>query len=395
MGCVTPYGEGCETLWENLVQEKCALQKTDLFSDTSLPITLAAQVPPINARRIVRQYRRTMSPMSVFACLAAEEALEMAHFSRENHPRIGVAMGSTMGSPWETEAFFTEYGKNHSFDSIRSTSFFKTMSHSVAANVAMYCLCEGRLLAPSAACASALLSIGLGYESILLGKENIMLCGGADEVHMFTAATFDHMGAASHAENAERASLPFDANRDGLLVGEGAGVLLLEERESALQRGVPILAEIVGFGSRTSYRNIAQPSCEDMRACMEEALFQAKIDAAAIDYVNAHATATIQGDIAEGEAIGELFGNKTAVSSLKGLLGHTLAASGAIELIAAIRMLKENLLLRNATLNCLDTRCGSINALQENLSLPIMYILKNAFAMGGIYTSLIIKKYTD
>ena len=219
-----------------------------------------------------------------------------------------------------------------------------------------------------------------------------MLVGGADEAHVLTAATFERMGAASPIDDPYLASRPFDIKRIGLVIGEGAGILILEELEAAKARHAPILAEILSYANKTSPKSIAQPATDDVEACMALALDLAKLNPSDISYINTHATATIQGDQAEGQAIANLFGQKTPTSSLKGLLGHTLAASGAIELIACLLMLKDNFLLKNYNLTEPDQNCGQLNLLLENEHKQVDLILKNSFALGGIYTSIVISK---
>lgn len=391
-GCVSPYGEGRKILWQNLVQGKSAIKQDATFLASPLNVAVAAKVPPLDVKRIPRTYRRTMSPMSIYACLAAKEALDSANLTFLGDERLGVAIGSTMGSPEAMEEFFTTYFATKSFDQIKSTLFFKTMSHTVAANVALYVGATGRFLAPSAACASALTAIGQGYEAIAFGQEDLMLVGGADEAHVLTAATFERMGAASPNQDPDLASRPFDLNRTGLVIGEGAGLLVLEELEHAKIRKAPILAEIIAFANQTSPKSIAQPSKEDLLTCMASALKLAKLTPKDVSYINAHATATIQGDQAEGLAISELFGIKTPVSSLKGLLGHTLAASGALELMACLFMLQNDHILKNYNLVEPDPNCGKVNLLLEDEHRPLTTILKNSFALGGLYTSLIIQK---
>lgn len=224
----------------------------------------------------------------------------------------------------------------------------------------------------------------------------MMLCGGADEFHILTAATFDRMNAASHATEARQASCPFDAKRNGIAVSEGAGVLFIESLDSAKKRGATILAEITGYASNTSARSIAHPDSETMQACMAEALEDAHVQHDDINYINAHATSTPAGDTAEGNAIEGLFGAKAVpVSSLKGHLGHTLGACGALESIACVQMMKESLVLPTLHLENPDNTCGNLLYIQEIQAKYIQHCIKNAFAMGGIYYSLVLSQYKD
>ncbi len=395
MGAVSPYGEGVSALTEGLFRNVCALRtlpEEQRVRDVACAV--AGLVPPVEARRIPRDIRRAMSPMSVFACLAAWEALEQAGFPPGRpRPRTGVAVGSTLGSPQALQDFFGEFLGTGGVDGVRSTAFFKVMGHTVAANLAVACGCEGRLLAPSAACASGLLGIGLGYEAIAAGRESLMLCGGADEFHALTAATFDRLGAASHAVDPRWASRPFDRARDGVICGEGAGILLLESLDSAMSRGAAVLAEVAGFAAVTSPMSIAHPDAASIRECMERALDDAGLRAGDIGYVNAHATGTEHGDVAEGRAVAAVWGRNVPVSSLKGHMGHTMAASGALETIACVEMLLRGACLSTLHLASPDPQCGELRHATSERPLRDAPLLKNCFALGGCNTSVVITPF--
>jgi 3-oxoacyl-[acyl-carrier-protein] synthase II len=230
---------------------------------------------------------------------------------------------------------------------------------------------------------------------IALGKQETMLCGGADEFHPLTAATFDVMNAVStgYNERPEATPRPFDRDRDGVVCAEGCGMLLLESLDSALRRGVPILAEIVGFACVTDTSNIANPNAESMERCMRLALRDAGVEAADVAYVNAHATATAQGDVAEAEAIHAVFGSDVPVSSLKGHIGHTMAASGAIELIGTIAMMQRGELIATHNLDHVDPACAMIRHVRPQERREIAVAVKNNFALGGVNASLVIRRY--
>ncbi len=395
MGAISPYGEGCHLLMEGLNEGRCAIAAFDPREVSGLSCRVAGRVPPVDSRRISRDLRRTMSPMSQHATLAAWEALSQAGLSPEataSFPRMGVSIGSTLGSPAALHEFFAEYIGSGGVDNVRSTTFFKVMGHSVASNVAMACRLTGRLFAPAAACASGLMGIGMGYECIAAGREQLMLCGGADEFHPLTVATFDRIQAASPCTDPLRASLPFHRARQGIVISEGAGVLLLENLESAMERKAPILAEIRGFASLTSAGNIAAPQPETMRRCMEEALDAAGIPPKDVSFVNAHATGTVAGDAAEGQAIAAIFGAQgVTVNSLKGHMGHSLAASGALETIACTVMLQQKRILPTLHLDDPDPACGALEHVRTPRPIPSGYCLKNAFALGGVHCSLVLR----
>lgn len=395
MGAVSPFGEGVATLADNVAANACAITSLPEGSIPGMTSRVVARVPDVRAKRIPRELRRSMSPMSIFACLAAWEALEQAGLAPDAEivARAGVALGSTLGSPESLHQFFAALLCEHSLDEVRSTTFFKVMSHSVAANVAQACRCQGRTLAPSAACATGLVGVALGYEAIAAGRETLMLCGGADEFHLLVAATFERLGAASTATEPEQASLPFDSNRCGIVCAEGAGVLLLESLESAQKRGAPILAEVLGCAMTSSPSSIAHPDRALIGACMHSAIRDAGLAPQDIGYVNAHATATEFGDMAEGQAIADVFGSNTPVSSLKGHMGHAMAASGALEGILCVEMLRRSVYFPTRGLHQPDARCGDVRHVCEPMPATSGAILKNSFALGGVNCSVVFGNY--
>jgi 3-oxoacyl-[acyl-carrier-protein] synthase II len=305
---------------------------------------------------------------------------------------MGVAIGTTIGSLETSQAFFADHLPDKSFTRMKTTLFFKTMNHSAAANVAQFFGLSGRLLAPAAACATGCQAIGYAAEMIAAGHQESMLCGGCEEFHPLSAATFDLMNAAAigYNDRPESASRPFDSRRDGVVCGEGAGILLLEEWQAANRRGAEILGEIEGFATRTETGSIAEPSAAAMRECMAAALEKAGRGTPEIDYVNAHATATEKGDVAEARALSELFGDRVPVSSFKGHLGHTLAASGGLETIAAITMLRQGVIWPTRNLEEIDPRCAGPDLLRTERPCAGRRLLKNNFALGGVNASLVI-----
>lgn len=392
MGAISPYGHGLCALMQGLASGQSALSLMgERGSVQGMSCSVVGRVPDVNSRSIPREIRRAMSPMSVYAYMAAVEAIAMAKFSPETLPRTtGISVGSTMGSPQTLHLFFKEFLASHSVEQVRSTDFFKVMGHSVAANLALALACTGRALAPAAACASGLVGLGLGYEAIRGGREQYMLCGGADEFHVLTAATFDRMGAASHHSDPQCASRPFDSTRDGIVCSEGAGLLFLESLDSALARKADIIAEIIGFSTSSAPSSIVFPDSAAIEHCMRATLSDAHCVASDIGYINAHATATLHGDRAEGQAIERIFGSSVPVSSLKGHIGHTMAASGALELIASIAMLQEGKCLPTLHLQHADPECGAIHHITYPLKTHKKSLLKNNFALGGIHASVIL-----
>ena len=399
MGAMSPFGRGVDILIESLFAMKSGVTKIPGLADFGgLRTHVAAVVPDMDPKEIPRKYRRSMSKMSIYATLACQEAVSQGNVTGKqlSSGRLGISMGSTVGSPIATQEFFEDFLTYRSLERMRATTFFQIMNHSCAANVAQALGITGRILAPSSACSTGCQAIGYGFEMIASGKQDMMLCGGADEFHPLSPATFDVMSAASVRYNdaPHLTPRPFDRDRDGVVCSEGSGVLLLEELDSAQKRGARIFAEITGFATSSDTSNIADPNTESIEGCIRLALEDAGVKADGIDYVNAHATGTIQGDIAESTAIGRVFGNDVPVSSLKGHLGHTMAACGALETIASIAMIDKGSLVPTLNLENVDPLCGNIRHVRQIETADIKTVLKNNFALGGVNTCIVIRGYT-
>ncbi|WP_321366906.1 beta-ketoacyl-[acyl-carrier-protein] synthase family protein [uncultured Desulfuromusa sp.] len=398
IGIVSPLGNKFSQLMEALQAGRSGVRETpELEQVGGLRSRLAATVKDIDPKQIPRKFRRSMSNMSIYAYLASQQALEMAGYPEDqlDSGDLGVFIGATLGSTTTSENFFHDYFTDYSLERIKTGLFFQLMGHSCAANVAQSFGITGRVLSPSAACATSSQAVGYAYEQISMGRQKAILCGGADEVHPLTVATFDIMHAASTHFNQrpDMSPRPFDSQRDGVVCGEGSGILLLESEDAARQRGATILAEVIGFSTTSDTSSIASPDIGAMVKCMQLALTDAGLTVADIDYVNAHGTGTEQGDIAEAKAIQQLFADRVPVSSLKGHLGHTMAASGTIELAGCIGMLQQQQLIATRNLDQVDERCCGIDHLLQNRVQPVKTILKNNFAMGGINATIILRSY--
>jgi 3-oxoacyl-[acyl-carrier-protein] synthase II len=399
MGSISPFGRGVNILIESLFAMKSGVTKIPGLADFGgLRTHVAALVADMDPREIPRKYRRSMSKMSIYATLASQEAVSQGNVKETmlSGGRLGISMGSTVGSPIATQEFFEDFLTYRSLERMRATTFFQIMNHSCATNVAQTLGIAGRILAPSSACSTGCQAIGYGFEMIASGKQDMMLCGGADEFHPLSPATFDVMSAASvrYNDTPHLTPRPFDRDRDGVVCSEGSGVLLLETLDSAQKRGAPIFAEIAGFATSSDISNIADPNTESIEACIRLALEDAGMKADGIDYINAHATGTIQGDIAESTAIGRVFANDVPVSSLKGHLGHTMAACGALETIASIAMIDKGCLIPTLNLENIDPLCGNIRHVRQIETADIKTVLKNNFALGGVNTCIVIRGYT-
>lgn len=402
MGAVSPMGKGVDALMQGIRDRRCTVRRMDSWSQyKGMRSLIGAPVPgPREDKTVPRQKRRSMSSMSFFALDATREALAEAGLAIGGEggirpERIGCIIGTTLGSAESINEFFEIILPDKNVDEAPAMLFFKCMTHSTAMNLAQYYGITGYVMATAAACASGLQAIGTGYELLRLGVQDAFICGGAEELHASVTGTFDLLFATSvkHNDSPCRSPRPFDAARDGLVCGEGAGVIVMETLEGARARGAKILAEVVGYHTGGSGEHISQSDAPTMAACMREALSQADIKPSEVDYVSAHATATEQGDKAEAEAIAEVFGDKTPVSSLKGYIGHTLGASGAIELAATIRMMQDDIIYPGLNLEKVADDCKGIAHVMEPLKGTLDITVKNSFAFGGVNTVLVCRKY--
>lgn len=400
LGVVSPMGPDLKSLVEGLKQGKSAVTaRPEWVRYKGLQSRVGAMAELSDGKEFPRKNRRSMGRLSYFGAQAGRQAVEDAGVSPEllTSKRFGCIMGSTMGGAEAMNEAFEIMIPKYDLSELSSMSFFKCVSHTVVMNVAQLLEIKGYVTATSGACASSLQAIGLGYELIRSGRQDAILCGGAEELHGIVTGTFDVLFAASSKYN-DRPSMtprPFDRDRDGLVCGEGAGVLLLEEYEHAKKRGAKIYAEIAGYSTCGSGTQVSQSDRESMRQCIGDAVADSGLRPEQIDYISAHATATQQGDQAEAEAIADIFGDKVPVSSLKGYIGHTLGASGAIEIAASIDMMARGEIAPTLNLENVDPACAGIRHVQKPLKKEVNAFVKNCFAFGGINAALVVKKLKD
>ena len=353
---------------------------------------------PVNVPKeleIGHKASRTMGRVAQLSTIATTIAVRDAGLPADEFAdgTIGLAYGSTNGSSKANEEWVRKLIAQSGFLGMTSTTYLKFMSHTTSANLAIHFGIHGRVISTSAACVSASQAIGTGFETIATGLSDVMICGGAEELHFSHAAVFDMLHAASKAFNTtpELTPRPFDQRRDGLVVGEGAGTLVLEEYERANRLGKKIYAEITGYGTNCDGTHVTNPSSEGMRGSMELALKSAGCGPETIDYINAHATGTAVGDIAESQATFALFGDRIPVSSLKGNLGHTLGACGALEVAFSIAMLREGWIAPTRNLEVVGEHCAPLDyVMGEARAKQLSRVICNKFAFGGINTSLVV-----
>lgn len=343
-----------------------------------------------------RKQVRSMGRVAMMSTRTTELALEEAGLLE--HPSLtdgstGIAFGSSTGSTPPLLAF-AKMMETGEMTGVTATSYIQMMAHTAPVNVGVFFGLKGRVITTSSACTSGSQGIGYAYEAIKYGRQKAMVAGGAEELCITEAAVFDTLYATSTKNDAAKSTpRPFDQNRDGLVIGEGAGTLILEEYEHALARGATIYAELVGFGCNSDGQHVTQPTAETMQVAIEMALNDAQLTADQIGYVNAHGTSTDRGDIAESLATFNALGKKP-ISSLKSYLGHTLGACGAIEAWASINMMNDGWFAPTINLTDVDPECADLDYIKGNgREMQTDYIMSNNFAFGGINTSLIFKKW--
>jgi 3-oxoacyl-[acyl-carrier-protein] synthase II len=397
VGAVSPLGNDVNALVSGLEQGKSAVRLMEGWEEYSgLRSLVAAPAELKDEKKIPRRKRRSMGRISIFAVQAAEQAIADAGLESEeiSSCRTGCVIGSTMGGAEALNDTFETMYPEKDLSLLKSMNFFQCVSHTAAMNVAQYLGITGRVMATSAACASSLQAIGTAYDLVRWGLQDIVLCGGSEETHPTVTASFDILFATSTGFNdcPGETPRPFDSRRDGLVCGEGSGVILLEELEHALARGATIHAEIIGYNTCGSGEHVSQSNKEAIERCIRATLADAQISAEDVDYISAHATATIQGDVEEAQAIKAIFGETVPVSSLKGHIGHTLGASGSIELIASLQTMKNGTIYSTLNLDDVDEDCKGIQHVVENTAKQVDVIMKNCFAFGGINASIVCRR---
>jgi 3-oxoacyl-[acyl-carrier-protein] synthase II len=398
---ITPIGHGKKDIVNNLKEGISGVKKLrtdDLLSGYVQSGVFGTVDYPL-PYDFKRKDRKTMGPVSYYACQVAKEVLEESGLDTGffNSGRMGVAFGSTHGSPTVQrqiyKSFFSE--SDSDFNSIGAVDYLKSMVHTTAVNITKMFGITGRVLSSSTACTTSSQSIGFGYEMIKFGIQEAMLCGGADEYDTTTVAVFDNLLACSTAFNdtPHLTPRPFDTRRDGLVVGEGAGAVLLEEYEFARKRGANILAEIVGFSCNNNGGDLILPNLEGITQTIRLGLKDAGLDPASVDFVSAHATATKMGDIIEAQAIGAVYGSSPVVTALKSYMGHTMGSCGSIETILTLYMMEEGFVAPTLNLEKVDERCAMLRHATHLSKSDIRIASIQNFAFGGVNTCLMLKRF--
>ncbi|MBP1204079.1 3-oxoacyl-[acyl-carrier-protein] synthase II [Duganella sp. 1411] len=399
MAGISPVGNDWAAVRQRLGEFRNAIVHMDDWCDyEGLNTRLGAPAAPFElTERYNRKAIRSMGRVALMATRATELALADAGLL--DHPLLksgdlGVSFGSSAGTP-SAIGDFGRMMEERTTKGINATTYIKMMSHTAPVNIGVFFGITGRVITTSSACTSGSQGIGYAYEAIRAGKQLAMVAGGAEELCATEAAVFDTLFATSTRNDAGHTTpRPFDAGRDGLVIGEGAGCLVLEDMDHALARGAAIHAELVGFGTNSDGCHVTQPNAATMQKAMTLALRDAGLQASDIGYINAHGTGTQQGDIAESQATLAVFGDKTPISSLKSYMGHTLGACGALEAWISIEMMREGWFAPTINLERVDGECAPLDYITgAGRALQCEYVMSNNFAFGGINTSLIFKRY--
>ena len=400
IGGITAFGRDWHSIQTAFKAEKNAVKYMDWHKrfpelEAQLGAPIENYAPP---KHWTRKQLRSMGRVSYLCVDAAEQALTDAGLLGDESitdGRMGVACGSSSGSTKDIgdvgELLLTGTSRNFS-----ANTYVRMMPHTTAANIGIFFGLKGRIIPTSSACSSGSQGIGYAYEAIKYGMIDMMLAGGGEEFCPSEVYVFDSLYAASRRNGEpEKTPRPYDANRDGLVIGEGAGIFVLEELEHAKRRGAKIYAELVGYGANSDGSHVTQPQKETMQKCMELALQDAGITPDKIGYVNGHGTATEKGDIAETLATEAVFGF-VPVSSQKSYLGHTLGACGALEAWFSIEMMNSGWFAPTLNLNDIDPRCGKVDyILSGGREIQTDYVMSNNFAFGGVNTSLVFKRWKN
>ena len=396
MGAVSPLGGDIEASFTRLkVFENCVQALPELAEYKGLSTHLGCRTVFTRPTSWTRKTTRTMGDVAMYALAATEQAVAQAGLEDADlqSGRTGVAYGSCSGSVPPLLDFHSMI-QTKEVVGVTSGTYIKLMPQTAACNISVYFRTHGRLMPTGTACTSGSLAIGSAAELIRWGVQDVMIAGGAEEFSPTQVAVFDTLYATSVRNDAPHATpAPYDADRDGLVIGDGAATFILEEYEHARARGASILAEVVGFAETTDGTHVTNPNAETMASALVGALRDAGLDASAVGYVSGHGTATKAGDVAETAATRAAFGRAVPISSIKSYTGHTLGACGSLEAAMLVKSLQTGWYPPTLNLRRVDPACAELDYVAgEGRRLDIEYAMSNNFAFGGVNTSLIFRR---
>ena len=396
MGLVSPLGNDVESAFDRLKRlENCVETLPELAEYEGLNSHLAARTHFERPATYTRKVVRTMGECSIYALNATEQAIAQAGLDDATLQggRCGVAYGSCSGSIPPLLDFYSML-VTKKLQNVTSGTYLKLMPQTTAVNLSVHFKTHGRLVPTGTACTSGSLAIGNAAELIRWGVQDVMIAGGAEEFSATQVAIFDTLYATSLRNDAPRTTpAPYDRNRDGLVVGDGAATFIMEDYEHAKARGATILAELTGFAETTDGTHVTNPNAETMAYALRGALEDAEMDPAEIGYVNGHGTATRAGDVAETAATRAVFGRAVPISSIKSYIGHTLGACGAIEAAMTVKSLQTGWCPPNLNLATPDPECAELDYISgDGRQITMRHAMTNNFAFGGVNTSLVFSR---
>ena len=397
---ITPIGHGKGEILESLKLGRSGVQplRDDHFLTRFIHSKVFGTVSAPLDFELKRMHRKTMGPVAYYACQVAKEALAQAGLPESfvTGGRLEVAFGSTHGSPTvQRDIYGSFFAGREAYSAIGAVDYLKSMVHTTAVNITKMFGITGRVISSCTACTTSSQSIGYGYEAVKYGMQDAMLCGGADEYDTTTVAVFDNLLACSTIFN-DRPSCtprPFDRQRDGLVVGEGAGAVILEEYEHARRRGADILGEVIGFACNNNGGDLILPNMNGIRETLRQGLADAALNPDDVDFISAHATATKMGDVIEAQAIHAVYGASPLVTGFKGYMGHTMGSCGVIETLLCLYLMQEGFVAPTLNLEEVDERCAMVCHTPGVEERRIRVAAVQNFAFGGVNTSLLIRRF--
>lgn len=399
-GAITPIGNNVEEMWQGIKDKKCGIDNISLFDASTFKTKLDAEVKNYNPLDYfeAKQAKR-LDRCSQLALIASREAVKTSGITKENTDfnKVGIFVSSGIGG---IRTIQEQCNINFTKGNKRISPMFIPMStaNMPAGNISIEFGFKGESISILTACASSTHAIGEAYKTIVLGQEDVILAGGTEAaISEVSVAGFENMKALSNSEDKNRASIPFDKERNGFVIGEGAGILVLEELEHAKKRNAKIYGEIVGFGSTTDAYHITSPAPDGEGAAnaIIRAIENAQITTADIDYINAHGTSTHLNDLTETKAIKQVFeenSKKVKISSTKSNMGHLLGAAGAVEAIICVKSMEESLIPPTINYKEKDEECDLDIVPNEPIKKKLKYVMSNSLGFGGHNACIIMKK---
>ena len=403
MGAITPIGNSVEEFWEGVKADKVGIDEITKFDTTDYAVKLAAEVKGFQPKeRIDFKSAKRMSPFSQYAVCAAKEAIEQSglNLEQEDPYRVGVSVGSGIGGMSDME---TEHKKmlEKGSDRVKPLLVPMMITNMAAGNVAIAYGAKGKCINVVTACATGTHSIGEAYRSIQCGEADVMIAGGTESaITPLGVAGFTNLTALTKSTDKNRASIPFDKDRSGFVMGEGAGIVILEELEHAKKRGATILAEVAGYGATCDAYHVTSPAEDGSGAAkaMEIAIKEAGMTAEQVDYINAHGTSTHHNDLFETRAIKLALGDaakNVKINSTKSMIGHLLGAAGGVEFITCVKSIEDGYIHPTVGLKESGEECDLDYVMGEGVYQDVNFVLSNSLGFGGHNGTLAIKKYSE